>query len=276
MKKEEAMKLSENAISELSEALAKGKSELLVKYLDTMSSFHNYSFGNCLLIARQCPEATMVAGFHAWKKLKRQVKKGEKGICILAPMVGKREETDDEEGSKVFGFRAVHVFDVAQTEGEELPKPSRVSGDPGEKLAKLHGVASSLEIVVTHEQDLGGAEGVSKGGHICLREGLSPAEEFNTLAHELAHELLHQGKDRSQWTKEVRELEAESVAYVVSVSAGLENALSQSADYIQSYSGDKEQLTKSLERVQKTASRILTELEKSDSDSSSKALQEVA
>lgn len=257
MKKDDAMKLSETAMQELAVALAAGKSQQLVKYLDTMSSFHNYSFGNCMMIAKQCPTATQVAGFNAWKKLGRQVRKGERGICILAPLIGKKE---DEEGNKVFGFRAVHVFDVSQTEGEDLPDLARSTGDPGERLAKLQGVVTNRGITLSHEAYLDGAEGVSKGGAICLREGLSPAEEYCTLAHEFAHELMHRSEDRKTLTKVVKELEAEAVAYVVAKSAGLENALSQSADYIQLYSGDKEQLGKSLERIQKTASLILTEL----------------
>jgi len=206
MKKDVAMRLSEKAIEELANALAAGKSDQLVKYLDTMASFHAYSFGNCMMIARQCPTATHVAGFRAWKKLGRQVIKGQKGICILAPLIGKRD--DGEEGKKVFGFRAVHVFDVSQTEGDDLPEPVRVSGDPGEKLTKLHHVAAAFKIDVSYEEELGGADGVSKGGTICLLKGLSPAEEFSTLAHEISHEILHHGQDRSKLTKVVRELEA--------------------------------------------------------------------
>ncbi len=269
MKKDEAMKLSENAISELADALASGKSEQLVKYLDTMSSFHAYSFGNCMMIAKQCPRATHVAGFKAWKKLGRQVLKGQKGICILAPLIGKKE---DKEESTVFGFRAVHVFDVSQTEGDELPDLAHIGGNPGEKLEKLHNLVAARGIVLAYEDDLGGAEGVSKGGAICLLKGLSPAVEFSTLAHEIAHELMHCKKDRIKMSKEVKELEAEAVAYVVAKAAGLRNALNQSSDYIQLYSGDKEQLLFSLERIQKTASLIITEIESSGAE----CLKEVA
>jgi len=270
MKKDEAMKLSENAINELASALSSGKSEQLVNYLDAMSSFHNYSFGNCMMICRQCPTATRVAGFKTWKRLGRQVRKGEKGICILAPLVGKCD--DDEEGYKVFGFRAVHVFDVAQTDGEELPDLAHAEGDPGERLERLKAFVTARDIALAYKDDLGGALGVSKGGTICLLNGLSPAEEYCTLAHEASHEILHRGKERLTLSKVVKELEAEAVAYVVAKAAGLENALSQSADYIQLYSGDKEQLMKSLERVQRTASLILTGLESTEPQN----LQEVA
>ena len=103
MKREEATALSEQALAELTEQLSSGKTAELEKYLSTMSTFHNYSFGNCMLIARQRPEATLVAGFKAWQtKHGRPVKKGEKGICILAPMIGKKKEEADEEGPRVF------------------------------------------------------------------------------------------------------------------------------------------------------------------------------
>ena len=187
MKREAATAISEQAITELSEQLSQGKTEELEKYLTTMSTFHDYSFGNCLLIARQKPNATLVAGFRTWqKKHQRSVKKGEKGICILAPMIRKKKSDDDDE-SGVFGYRAVHVFDVTQTEGESLPEPNRVSGDPGAHLANLQQVAVARGISLSYADDLGGADGVSKNGSIELLCGLPSAEEFSTLAHELAH-----------------------------------------------------------------------------------------
>lgn len=261
MNKEDAMKLSEQAVGELAEALAAGKSEQLVEYLNAMSRFHRYSFGNCLLILQQCPNATQVAGFTAWKKLGRTVKKGEKGICILAPLLVVRQESDEGEEVKVLGFRAVHVFDIAQTEGKDLPQISRVSGDPSESLVRLRRVVSNRGITLSYEPDLGGAEGVSKGGEICLLDSLTPAVEFAALAHELAHEALHKGSDRKNCSKTVRELEAEATAYVVAKANGLENALNQSADYIHLYNGDKEQLMHSLGRIGAAATQILTDLE---------------
>lgn len=262
MKKEEAKSLCDSALSELAAALAAGKSEELIKYLDTMSRFHNYSFGNCLLIARQRPAATRVAGFQAWKKLGRTVKKGERGICILAPMVGKKEDDDGNETKGVFGYRAVHVFDLAQTEGDELPDINRIAGEPGDRLDRLAALVSSLGIELGYEEHLDGADGVSAGDRIYLRKGLSPAEAFNTLAHELAHELMHKAEDRKTLSKTVKELEAESVAYVVSHAAGLSGALKQSSDYIQCHQGDTERLTASLGRIQQTATQILAGLER--------------
>ena len=259
MKKDEAKKMSDQALAELASQLEQGRTEEYDQYLDAMSRFHNYSFGNCLLIARQKPDATLVAGFHAWKRHGRSVKKGEKGICILAPLA-RKTEADDEDSPEVFGFRAVHVFDVSQTDGEEIPEPNRLAGEPGELLARLHQVVMSFGIAVFYDS-FPHAYGVSLGGRIGLREGLSPAEEFNTLAHELGHELLHRKEDRAKLPTGVKELEAESVAYVVTRAAGLSNAKKHSADYICSHKGDAEMLSESLTRVQKVATLVLQSLE---------------
>lgn len=261
MKKDDAKKLSENAIQELANQLSEGKSAELTRFLDTMSTFHNYSFGNCMLIARQRPAATLVAGYRAWRMHGRFVKKGEKGIVILAPMVSKSEADDGSETRRVFGFRATYVFDVSQTDGKELPDLNRLGGEPGDKLAKLHVAAMTFGIRVEYHEDLRGAYGVSKGGAITLLAGLSEAEEFNTLAHELGHELLHRGSERRVMSKSVKELEAEAVAYVVSRAAGLDNSLLHSADYICCHKGDAELLSKSLERIQKTASQVIEAME---------------
>ena len=101
------------------------------RFLDFQSRFHRYSFGNVLLIAAQCHEATQVAGFHAWRKMARFVRKGEKAIFILAPMVYKNADANDGDDERVLrGFKWVPVFDVAQTDGEELPSIcNRLVGD---------------------------------------------------------------------------------------------------------------------------------------------------
>src|SRR2546426_12255244 len=114
MTTEQAKKLSEDALNRLMDALEHGQSDALKNYLRLMSRFHRYSWGNCLLIYSQRPDATHVAGFHAWLRLRRYVRKGEKGIVILAPMVGKKKtdgELTEDERTQVFGFRAAHVFD---------------------------------------------------------------------------------------------------------------------------------------------------------------------
>lgn len=266
MKSEEALKQTEQGIDELICALEQGKSETLLQYLDFQARFHAYSFRNCMLIAIQNPDATFVAGFHRWRELGRFVRKGEKGIVILAPIVrrlktaDRDEASDDDAPRKVCGFRAVHVFDQAQTDGSALPEFSSIAGDPGEKLQRLVAVVAERGIELRYEASLGGADGVSEGGKIALREGMSPAEEFGVLAHELSHELLHRGERRKETTRKVRELEAEAVAYVVSRAAGLDG-IRHSADYIQLYSGDKELLLASLDHIQQVAAEIIESLE---------------
>jgi antirestriction protein ArdC len=280
MKSEEAIKQTEQGIDELIKALEQGKSETLLHFLDFQARFHEYSFRNCLLIAIQKPEATYVAGFQRWKDLGRFVKKGEKGITILAPIVRRRKTEEDssttdgndeaEPQRAVCGFRAVHVFDVTQTEGDELPEFSRIVGDPGDKLVMLAGLVKERGIELCYAESLGGADGRSEGGKITIREGLDAAEEFSVMVHELAHELLHRTERRKETTRRVRELEAEAVAFVVSRAAGLEG-VARSADYIQLYSGDKELLLASLDHIQKVAADIIDELEKSAAGQESSA-----
>src|SRR5436305_11964776 len=121
MKHEQAKSLADEALNKLAAAIEQGHSEALRAYLAVMGRFYRYSWGNALLIATQRPDATRVAGFHTWRRLGRAVRKGEKGIMILAPVVVKKR-TDTEEGedeqTRVFGFRAAYVFDESQTDGE--------------------------------------------------------------------------------------------------------------------------------------------------------------
>ena len=128
-------------VKTLIEQLEQGHSEGLTAYLTAMGRFHRYSFGNILEIARQKPDASRVAGLYAWNQLGRRVRKGEKGIRILAPVIGVRRKKDAEAEKDIrtqnqavlVGFRSAYVFDVSQTEGKDLPELSdRVSGDAGE------------------------------------------------------------------------------------------------------------------------------------------------
>ena len=126
-------------VQALIEQLEQGHSEGLTAYLDAMSRFHNYSFGNILEIARQKPTATRVAGLYAWNQLGRKVKKGEKGIRILAPIIGIKRKRDEEaekditkQNTRVLvGFRNAYVFDVSQTDGTELPTMREMRGTVG-------------------------------------------------------------------------------------------------------------------------------------------------
>lgn len=258
-------KVISNAIDRLAAALDEGNSEKLTRFLSAMARFHRYSVGNVVLILHQCPDATYVAGFRAWKALGRHVKKGERGIVIRSPVLyAKREDTrkeqrDPREQEPVMRFKAAHVFDVTQTDGEPLPAFVRPRGDPGEHTDRLKALATERGITLDYTDELGTAEGMSCGGTIKLRIGLSPAEEFAVLVHELAHELLHKGDSRTASSKTVRETEAEAVAYVVSQAIGLD-AHHAAVDYIRLYGGDRETLAASLDRIQRAASEILQAL----------------
>jgi len=252
----------------LIEQLEGGKSDALTNYLTAMSRFHNYSFGNVLEIARQMPTATRVAGFWTWKNMGRSVNAGAKGIRILAPIVGIRRKKDEEaekditkQNSRVLlGFRNAYVFDISQTNGVDLPSMHEVSGDPGDNIDRLAGFLTSKGIQLVYNPNIAPALGMSYGGRIAILPGQSKAEEFSTLVHETAHELLHKAERRTATTKTMRELEAEAVAFVVGKAVGLKNE-SASADYIHLYQGNASLLAESLEVIQQTANVILSALE---------------
>lgn len=257
MNADELKKLTTDSLDHLSTALAAGHSERLNALLKTMAQFHRYSFHNVCLIARQRPDATRVAGFHAWRRLGRFVRKGEKGIAILAPIVGRKESESAQGDSKtVIGFRAAYVFDVEQTDGAPLPEPAEAGGDPGGATDRLKATISSRGIALEYVRDLGGALGTSSGGRIQIVEGLEPASEFMVLAHEFAHELLHHGDDRPD-SRDTRELEAEAVAFVIGHALGLD-VTDAARDYIHLYRGDGAALADSLGRIQRTAATILS------------------
>jgi hypothetical protein len=151
------------------------------------------------------------------------------------------------------------VFDVTQTEGREIASFTQIEDVPGEKLQLLESVVQSHGIELHYEEYMGAALGRSEGGKITVRRGLSPAENFSVLAHELGHEMLHRTERRKETTRNVRELEAEAVSFVVCKAAGLDG-IQRSADYIQLYAGDKAGLKDSLDHIQKVASRIIEEL----------------
>jgi len=256
----ELLKLAGDALSELERDLAAGQSATLTKFLATLAAFHNYSFSNVMLICLQRPDATHVAGFNAWKKLGRYVKKGEKGIGIIAPMVfGKSTDAAEGDDAPRVRFKVVRVFDVSQTDGQPLPEFTSIGGDPGEHLARLRDLVGRRNITLQYADIPGGAQGVSRGGSITVRPDLAPAEDFSVLVHELAHELLHRKDRRAATTKVQRETEAEAVAYVVSKAIGLACG-THSSDYIQLYQGDAKLLSATLDLIQKTAADILGEL----------------
>jgi antirestriction protein ArdC len=256
MNADDLKKLTTESLKELADLIDQGHSSRLTSLLKMMARFHRYSLHNVCLIVAQRPTATRVAGFHTWRTLGRFVRKGEKGIAILAPIVPRhRDETEVGESRTVVGFRTAYVFDVEQTEGAPLPQPSEAQGDPGDAIDRLKSAIVSQGIALEYADDLDGALGLSCGGRISVLADLSAASEFAVLTHKYAHEMLHRGGDRPD-SRNTRELEAEAVAFVVGQAIGLEVA-EASRDYIHLYRGDSNALTASLERIQRTASSIL-------------------
>src|SRR6202167_2428823 len=176
-------------VKELIAQLEAGRSDALTSYLDAMSRFHNYSFGNVLEIARQRPTATRVAGLYAWNQLGRKVKKGEKGIRILAPIIGIRRKKDEEaekditkQNTRVLvGFRNAYVFDVEQTEGVELPAMREVYGDVGENHDRLLAFLERQGIELVFTENIAPALGMSYGGRIAILPGQQKADTFATF-----------------------------------------------------------------------------------------------
>src|SRR5260370_12266266 len=192
----------------------------------------------------------------------RFVKKGDKGIVILAPIVRRKSETEiapEETPASVAGFRPAYVFDVSQTDGKELPQIGIVQGDPREFGERLHRFAEAKRISVEYSSGIAPSRGTSSGGRITLLPGQSPAEEFSTLAHELAHELLHRDDRRASTSRRIRETQAEATPFVVCHAIGLETG-SAACDYIQLWNGDAQVLTESLGHVRQAASQMLTAL----------------
>ncbi len=265
-----ASALIEDALDTLIEQLEAGKSEQLLAYLDMMGQFHRYSFKNLMLIVSQRPDASRVAGFTAWKKFGRFVRKGERGIIIIAPIVSRRRDknktppttkaaTPESDDELIRGYRAVHVFDVSQTDGDPLPEMGEYQGEPGNLLEQLKQFTVAENIELELSDSLGSADGRSHGGKIEMKAGMTEAVTFAVLAHELAHERLHHGNEHRP-SKRVGELEAEAVAHIVCQACGLEPGF-VSSDYIQMYGGDSETLLDSLERIRFTADWVLNGLE---------------
>lgn len=266
-------------VKEALERLEEGLGALLdteewKRYLAFQGQFHSYSFHNTLLIFLQKPDATMVAGFHRWKAMGRFVRKGERGISILAPMFHTKPEdevlselvlhkTKGETGRKtLFGFRPVYVFDVEQTDGEPIPNvdtPVIMYGHTG----WYESLRETCPFPICEVPD--GEDGVlgsfrHRTQSIEIVETLPEAQKTKVLIHEWAHGILHGLSDRPE--RETRELEAESTAFVVASALGFDTA-DYSFGYIAGWRG--EEAVKTLKacgtRIQKAADTILTALQ---------------
>lgn len=258
-------------------------------YLSFLSRFHSYSFNNTILIMSQYPQATLVAGFSSWrKKFNRFVKRGEKAIRILAPyetrskvLVEKRDEKGrplfDENGRVVkeeveqrnVSFMVVNVFDISQTEGDPIPvfmQTKELSGTSKEIRALYQAIRKVCKIpVIVRSAD---SDGVLRDGakgyydklhdRIVLNGSMSDKQKLKTLAHEYAHSLLHKQteKERSQ-----REIEAESLAYVICDHFGIDTA-DYSFSYVASYAGEEmSRLKEILLNIHESAHTIICSLE---------------
>lgn len=290
-----AAQSQEERLRELTDRLENGIKELYAsgryaEYLAAMSKFHHYSFGNVVLILLQCPTATKVAGYNRWKKdFGRQVKKGEHGISILCPCPQTRwtqkQKTDSisglpilsEDGSPVMEtvrvtiprFKIGTVFDVSQTEGRELPSivASELTGEV-ESFQRLYACLAKLSPVPITEDELpGAAKGFfsSEEQRIVLRRGMPQLQIMKTLVHEIAHAKLHDKTKipiEEQKVRSQKEVEAESVAYVVCQYIGLDTS-DYSFGYVAGWSRDKElrELKNSLGIIQATAGEIISKIE---------------
>ena len=283
-------------MKEITERLEQGvkdifTSEMYTTYLRTMAKFHNYSFNNTLLIAMQRPDATLVAGFNAWKnKFNRYVKKGEKGIQIIAPApikeVEEREKIDKDTGLAVLNengepemerveyvvprFRVTTVFDVSQTDGEPIP-----SLEVNELTASVKDYAlltAAIEQVSPVPMRFDEIEGDAKGYYsdadkeICIQVGMGESQTIKTMIHEVAHAMLHNsdlmeqsGEEKDRLTKET---EAESIAFTVCSALGIDTS-DYSFPYVASWASGKEmkELKDSMDTIRLTAADFLEKLE---------------
>jgi hypothetical protein len=225
-------------------------SDQWLAYLAVAAKFTRYSANNTFLIMMQRPDATRVAGFHTWKSLGRSVKKGAKGIAILCPCVQRITVEDVDSGEKstharVAGFRVGYVFDVSDTEGEDLPDdglhvvhPVDIAPDGmwDTLVRRVEENGFTVRFGSDHDESLGSAWGRTHfvDRSVTVKSTASPAGACKTLAHELAHVLLH--GNRLYEHRGTVEVEAESVAYIVSASWGLDTS-SYSTGYLTAWSG---------------------------------------
>lgn len=245
------------------------------RWLTAMSQFHRYSAANCLMILAQRPDATQVAGFHAWKALGRSVRKGARGIAIWAPVTRKLEVEDEEESTTVVrrvGFKLAYVFDVADTDGEPLPehpgRPRLLSGQAPEGMVDVlvrqvdeAGYTLTFEPTVPGRPQANGVTSFLDRTVTVATEGRSEASQAKTLAHELAHVLLHADSVRSGIEGQRAEVEAESVAFLVCSAFGLDS-MDYTLGYVAGWSeGDVAQVMATATAVQRCAAAILDQVE---------------
>ena len=262
-------------IKEITEQLEQGvkdvfESDKYKEYLDFMSKFYNYSVNNIILIMYQKPDASLIAGYKAWQtKFKRQVRKGEKGITILAPCphkIIKEDENGEEKEIRWTSFRAVKVFDVSQTEGEDVPKYIEpLSGDVDGYQELIERLLSASPAPINFEDVEGSALGCYNllEKRIAIQSGMSEAQTVKTMIHEISHAILHDEDEgmEKEADRKTREVQAESVAYTVCNMLGLDTS-DYSFGYVAGWSNGREvkELTASMEVIRNTAKDIVARL----------------
>ncbi len=214
-------------IDQLKEGISKVRSsEDWKAHLALSSHFWAYSFGNQLLIASQCPAATMVTGLRSWNKLGRSVNGGSKSIRILAPRIINKEVKKNgvtEKQQFLAGFRAVPVFDISQTNGKDLPVLAHklVGAAPAGVYEKVADYLASNGFPVSREEVPGEANGYAMAGKIVVDSGLSDAQALKTLLHEAGHAMLGHCGNNDKGT-DLKELEAETTSYICCKALGLD------------------------------------------------------
>lgn len=265
-------------LKEITDRLEQGVTDLFEsdrykEYLRVMARFHRYSFNNTLLIAMQCPGATRLAGFQNWKKFGRHVKKGEKGIKVIAPTPFKKtvEEDGEEKEVVVPRYKVVSTYDVSQTEGKPLPEiASTLTGSVDSYDDLMAALAQVSPVPIGFEDISGSAYGYysTMEKRIAVREGLSEQQTLKTVVHEISHAKLHdvdlsKPKDEClQIDRQIMECQAEAVAFVCCEHFGLDSS-DYSFGYIAGWSSGRElkELRASLEIIRDTATEIIDGVE---------------
>ena len=286
-------------LKEITDRLEQGIAELFdseryKEYLKVMSKFHNYSFRNTVLIAMQKPDASLVAGFSAWKNnFERNVMKGQKGIKIIAPspykikqemqkidphtqkpIIGKDgKPVTEEKEVTIPAYKVVSVFDVSQTEGKELPDIAvdELTGDVDRYKDFFAALEKTSPVPIAFENIEGGSHGYHhlEDKRIAINEGMSELQTLKTAIHEIAHAKLHDidlnaPKDEQQphVDRRTREVEAESVAYTVCQHYGLDTS-DYSFGYVAGWSSGRElsELKSSLETIRSAAAEIINSID---------------
>ena len=260
-------------VQELYKKLTEGVQEWfgsgrIQEILAFQARFYRYSFNNMLLIFLQCPNATHVAGYNAWKKMGRQVRRGEKGIQIFAPLIKKETEINNEgkevEVERLYGFRVTHVFDLSQTDGEPLPvEPPTISGESEQGQSLFDALMTVSPVPVTLEPVFGGSKGYYDplARKIVVKSGLPADFRAKVLFHEVAHALVEKTPVKNSADRVRAEVVAESSAFVTASYFGLDTA-EYSFEYVGRWAEDPEEALKWGSSIQKTAASLIKLVER--------------